>query len=280
MTAAPSTLAPLEAALAGPEEAWARERLSMAPEALRAALLSTLPALARRLGRAPLAGRLALDGARADLAAWRRCDAVGVLLLRRAAPLDDATVLDLFRRGDLEERTILLRAAVLAPLSEATSGLLDEVQRTNVLAHVEAACLDGNLLVRALDGGLLTRGRFDRLVLKAAFNDLPLHRMDGVLDRPGPDLTAMLLDLASEREAAGRPVWRDTLRLCAGAPVAGTVARILGALEHGDAGTRRGAAEALVRLARPDLAAYASDRLSRESRPDVRDALARAGAAR
>ncbi|MBL9087671.1 MAG: EboA domain-containing protein [Planctomycetia bacterium] len=278
MKPVPPALAALERALAGPEEAWIRERLDLDPAAARAALPVVFPALARRAGRAGLSGRIVVGGAHVDLGAWRRCDAVGTLLLHAADPVDDATLVDLFLRGDLEERTILLRAASVRPLGAATSRFLDEVQRTNVGAHLEAACLDHDLLVRALDGGLLSRDRFDRLVLKAAFNDLPLARMEGVRERPGAELTRMLLDLATEREAAGRPVWRDTLRLAGGAPVAGTVARVLGALEHGDATTRLAGAEALLALRRKDLAAYAAERLPREHRPDVRAALERAAA--
>ena len=272
----PPSLSPLERALAGPDEAWIRERLAAPQASVTDTLATTFPALARRMGRAALAGRLEHDGARADLVAWRRCDAAGTLLLLAADPVEDARVVDLYLRGDLEERTILLRAATVRPLAEATSRMLDEVSRTNVVAHLEAACCDGNLLARALDGGLLSRPRFDRLVLKAAFNDLPLARMDGVRERPGDDLTRMLLDLASEREAAGRSIWRDTLRMAAGAPSPGTVARVVGGLEHGDAGLRLAAAEALATLGRPDLAVFARERVSREDRPDVRAALERA----
>ena len=269
-------LAPLERAIAGPDEAWLRERLAATGAAARDGLATAFPALARRLGRTGLAGRVYADGVRADLGAWRRCDAAGALLLAAADPVEDERVVDLFRHGDLEERTVLLRAAVVRPLSKATSDLLDEVQRTNVVAHLEAACCDGNLLVRALDGGLLSRERFDRLVLKLAFLDLPLARLDGVRARPSTELTRMLLDLASEREAAGRPVWRDTLRMAAGAPTPGTVARVLGGLEHGDAGWRLASAEAFATLARPDLAPFARERLAREARADVRAALERA----
>lgn len=269
-------LAPLVAALSGAEQAWIEGRLAEPAIKVREGLSTSLPALARRLGRQGLAGRIEVDGAHADLGAWRRCDAAGTLLLKAADPVADDALVDLYLRGDIEEKTILLRAAVLRPLSGATSRLLDEVQRTNVVAHLEAACLDGNLPARALDGDLLSRERFDRLVLKCAFNDLPLSRMEGVPARGGTDLTRMLLDLASEREAAGRSVWKGTLRMAAAAPSPGTAARILGALEHGDAALRLSAAEALSILRRADLAPFARERLAREPRADVRAALERA----
>jgi hypothetical protein len=274
------SLAPLLAALPGPEEAWIRERLALPAAEARRVLPGALPALARRLGRGGLSGRLDVGDAHADLTAWRRCDAAGTLLLAASDPVPDDLLVDLYLRGDLEEKAILHRAAVVRPLTPATSRYFDEVQRTNVLAHFEAACCEGNLLARALDEGLLSRERFDRLVLKAAFNDLALARMEGVRERPGADLTRMLLDLASEREAAGRSVWRDTLRMAAGAPAPGTIARVLGGLEHGDAGLRLAAAEALLDLQRTDLFPYARDRAARERDPDVRAALDRAQKAR
>ena len=255
---------------------WLAEQMARPATELRAALPVILPGLARRVGREGLAGQVELAGAWADLSAWRRCDAAGLRVLAAADPVPDPAIVDLFLRGDLEERTILLRSATLRPLSDATSRLLDEVQRSNIVAHLEAGALDSNLLARSLDGGLLSRDRFDRLVLKAAFNDLPLARMHGVASRPGPELSRMLQGLATEREAAGRSVWRDTCRLTAGAPVPGTVARVLGDLEHGDAGRRLAAAEALLILRRPDLAAFARERLAREDKPDVRRALERA----
>lgn len=255
---------------------WLASHLARPAADLRAALPLLFPALARRLGREGLAGRAERGGARVDLTAWRRCDAGGLALLDAADPVPDAAIVDLYTRGDLEERTIVLRAATLRPLAPSTSALLDEVQRSNIVAHLEAACCDSNLLARSLDGGLLSRERFDRLVLKVAFNDLPLDRMDGVLGRPGPELSRMLQGLATEREAAGRAVWRDTVRLAAGAPVAGTLARVLGDLEHGDAGRRLSAARAVATLRRPDLLPFARERLAREDKPDVRAELERA----
>jgi hypothetical protein len=73
-------------------------------------------------------------------------------------------------------------------------------------------------------------------------------------------------------------VWRDTDRLLAKAPVPGTIARILGGIEHGDDQRRLAAAEALALLHRKDLAALAAERLPREPRPEIRAALERAAA--
>jgi len=58
--------------------------------------------------------------------------------------------------------------------------------------------------------------------------------------------------------------------------VPGTIARILGGIEHGDDQRRLAAAEALALLQRNDLAAFAQERLPREPRPEIRAALQRA----
>jgi hypothetical protein len=83
----------------------------------------------------------------------------------------------------------------------------------------------------------------------------------------------MLQDLATEREAAGRAVWRDTARLIGRAPCPGTTARLVGGLEHGDDGVRLAAAEGLLAMRRGELAAFAAERLPREPREAIRAVL-------
>ena len=174
----------------------------------------------------------------------------------------------------LEERAIVLRCLAILPITAATVQLFGEMQRTNTAFHFGAGALDSNLAVRALreggDDAGFTRDDFHRLVLKTAFLDLPIWRMFGALDEADETLSAMLRDYATEREAAGRSVWIDTDRFLGRAPVSGSVARILGNLEHGDDSTRLAAAEGLLALNRPDLASYAKERLDREPREPVR----------
>lgn len=233
------------------------------------------PALPRRIGKQSVrGGRVTALGATLDLDAFRLCDLAAAVLLANVPPTADAAF-DLYAHGDIEERAMLLRALHVLPLAETTARLLAEVQRTNMVLHVEAACCDGDLVVRAAAAGLpgFQRADVDRLLLKLAFLDLPLHRVFGAEALAGAELSRMLQDLATEREAAGRAVWRDTDRLLGRAPVAGSVARILGGIEHGDDGRRRAAAEGLRLLHRPDLHVYARERLSREPRADVKALL-------
>jgi hypothetical protein len=238
-------------------------------------LAVVFPSLPRRLGREALrAGAIGWDGARVDLAAWRRCDAGACLLLASVA----ATATEVgavYAHGDLEERTMLLRSLALLPIGPATVHLLAEVQRTNIIAHVEAAVCDSDLLARTVGTPGFAVGDANRLLLKIAFLDLPLHRVYAAERHANVELSRMLQDLATEREAAGRAVWRDTWRMIGRAPTAGSVARLVGGLEHGDDGVRLAAVDGLQSLGRPDLLPFARERLAREVRPAVREALQR-----
>ena len=262
-------------ALLGEMPASLREAIAAAGGKQAEVMAVTLPQLPRKTGRDPLAaGRVHWGDSDVNLAAWRRCDAAAALMLLEARATD-AELVDLHAHGDLEERAMVLRSLALLPTGKATIHLLGEVQRTNMVLHVEAAVCDSNLLVRAARGGGFSADDTNRLLLKLAFLDLPLQRVFGGETLANPELSRMLQDLATEREAAGRPVWRDTDRMLGRAPVPGSAARILGGIEHGDDGRRLAAAEGLLQLQRPELAPLAAERLAREPRADVRAVLAR-----
>src|SRR5262249_12698298 len=145
----------------------------------------------------------------------------------------------------------------LLPIGALTTRLFGEVQRTNVVLHLEAAVCDGDLFARAVGAAGFDQAAANRLLLKVAFLDLPLARLFGAERHANAELSRMLQDLATEREAAGRAVWRDTWRLIGRAPCPGTAARLIGGLEHGDDGVRLAAAEGLLALGRQDLAPFA-----------------------
>ncbi|MGE3173454.1 MAG: EboA domain-containing protein [Planctomycetota bacterium] len=276
----PTPFAPLLARL-GDGAAWLQQAAA-AIAADRRELAVAFPQLPRRLGRSALAPDATgsavetVGPARCDLAGWRRCDAGAALLLAGAAVTDDE-LRDLYAHGDLEERVMVLRALATLPVTAATADLLGEVQRTNMVLHVEAAVCDSDLLVRAAGAGVRGFGTAEQnaLLLKVAFLDLPAARVFDAATRANPELSRMLQDLATEREAAGRAIWRDTDRFLCRAPVPGSVARILGGLEHGDDGRRQAAAEALAALNRPELRPFAQERLPREPRPAIRAVLQR-----
>lgn len=260
----------------------ARAFLDSAGEAVRekgvAHIGVLLPQLARRVGRQPLpdAGHEHHGEIQLDLSAWRTCDLVGAALLG-AHDVEDAFLRDLYWHGDMEEKTIVLRSLALRPVTDATVDLLGEVQRSNVNTHLEAGALDSNLAARALrtdgpDAGF-TQDDLHRLVLKMAFSDFPVSRLLEGLDCGTKTLSRMLQDFATEREAAGRPVWVDTWRFIARHPTSGSRARIIGGLENGSDPVRAAAAEAVLLMQEDELKAFARERLPREPREDIRALL-------
>lgn len=259
--------------LDGEAKTWLDAALPRARAGGENAIAELLPQLPRRLGRTPFAsGRLVVQDAEVDLGAWRRCDAAAYALLGRPSAPDDLEV-ELFQHGDLEERAMVLRSLALRPVTHATVQLLGEAQRTNTVSHFEAAVCDSNLAVRALGHPEFGVEPWNRLLLKVAFLDLPLARVFGALEHGNAELTRMLQGLATEREAAGRAVWADTNYLIARAPAPGTLARLIGHLEHGDDRHRLAAAVGCAHLRLPELAPFLRERLARETRPAIRAAL-------
>jgi len=258
---------------------WSEAFVRVGTEGARA-VAELLPALARRIGTAPLGGGLlevpihGRRAARADLNAWRLADAAGFCLLERAEG-GDPLLTELYSHGDLEERTILLRAITLLPINEGSLALLSEALRSNVESHFAAAVCDSNLPARAAEDERFGEAGFNRLILKAAFLGRPPAALLQVETQANPELSRMLQDLATEREAAGRAVWPGTNLLIAFAPTEGSVARIVGGLEHGDDQQRLAAAEGCLQLNRADLKPFVSERLTREPRPAIRAVLQR-----
>jgi hypothetical protein len=239
----------------------------------RSQLVVVFPGLPRRCGRDAVGGdRRRLGAGTIDLGAFRRCDLAAASLLLQVGATE-AELLDLYAHGDIEERAMLLRSLHLLPVGAATVRLFGEVQRTNVVLHLEAAIGDGDLFVRTIGQPGFDATAANKLLLKYAFLDLPLQRVFGAIDTANPELSRMLQDLATEREAAGRAVWRDTWRLIGRAPCPGSAARLVGGLEHGDDGVRLAAAEGLLSLGRAELLPFVRERLDREPRANVRAVL-------
>ena len=269
---------PTIAALAtrlGPTALAIAEPLLAEVRADRSRLPVVFPGLPRRLGREPVrGGRTSLGPGIVDLDAFRTCDLAAAWLLLSAAATD-AELWDLYAHGDIEERAMLLRALHFLPVGPITVRLFGEMQRTNMVVHLEAGLCDGDLFSRTVGQPDFDASVANKMLLKLAFLDLPLHRALGAEAHCNAEFSRMLQDLATEREAAGRAVWRDTNRMIGRAPTLGTTARLIGGLEHGDDGVRRAAAEGLLALNRKDLQPFARERLSREPRQDLRALLQR-----
>lgn len=241
----------------------------------RSRLPVVFPGLPRRFGKDPVGGgRREFGDVVVDLDAFRTCDLVAAFLCASIEATGEELV-DVFAHGDIEERAMLLRSLSFLPLGEATSRLLVEVLRTNVVLHLEAAMCDQNVLARAIAAGVVDADTGNRLLLKFAFVDMPLQRAFGAESHASAELSTMLQDLATEREAAGRAVWRDTWRMLGRAPCPGALARLIGGLEHGDDGVRLAAAEGLLLLQErgAGIAGFAKERLPREPRPAIQELL-------
>ena len=268
-------------ATAAAARAWLADAIAVArDDPSRIPLL--FPQLPRRIGREFLPGGRLVDGTiTIDSGAWRSCDAAALALLTARGDADTASLIELHDRGDLEERTMLLRALGCLPITAVTGRLLREAQRSNQVVHVAACVLDSNLLARTLDEGEpevtgFGLDDFDRMLLKLAYLDLPLARAFDAETHANAELSRMLQGLASEREAAGRKVWHDTNRMIGRAPTSGSIARLLGGLEHGDDAHRLAAVEGLIAVDRPELRPFLEDRIAREDRPAIRALLERA----
>lgn len=272
-----SSLAALAERL-GPDTTAVLRTLAADVRSDRTRLPVVFPGLPRRVGKSPIGrdpvsqGRTALGPGAIDLGAFRSCDLAAAWLLLEVAATD-AELRDLYAHGDLEERAMLLRAMHLLPIGPLTVELLGEVQRTNIALHLEAAICDGDLFARTVGQPGFDVDAANKLILKYGFLGLPLDRVFDAVRHANATLSRMLQDLATEREAAGRGVWRDTWELIGHAPTQGTVARLIGGLEHGDDGVRRAAAKGLAALGRKDLCTYVLERLPREPRADIRTLL-------
>ncbi|WP_347228141.1 EboA domain-containing protein [Streptomyces carpaticus] len=157
-----------------------------------APLSAVFPALARTVGRA---------GAHA----------ARVTLLRdaaRAGTLTDTELSELYDFGDSDEKLAVLTALGTPELLDRP-GLLpltEDALRTNDPRLVAAAM--GGYAARHLPPAAWRHG-----VLKCLFMAVPLDAVSDWADRADAELVRMTRAFAAEREAAGRPIPDDAIRL-------------------------------------------------------------------
>ena len=266
-------------ALIGPKADLADELLA-GLRSDRSRLPVVFPGIPRRFGKDAIGGgKQSFGDALVDLDALRVCDVVAAYLVTSIEATEEEIV-DVYMHGDIEERAMLLRSLNFLPLGSTTDRLLGEVLRTNIVLHMEAALCDTDLLARTVSSKTIDDDTANRLLLKFAFLDMDLTRALGAYALANVTLSTMLQDLATEREAAGRSVWRHTYRMLGHAACPGAVARLVGGLEHGDDGVRHAAAEGLIALRSTEtqinqnlIAQFASERLPREPRATVSELL-------
>lgn len=195
------------------------------PSPAKAADLAAL-----RLGLAGLGRRLhgralpSAEAARVSQALDAPADRWDLAMLGRVALLTSATELqphdaqvpfvrELYLRGDGAEQAAVLRSLWLLPEPARFVALAVEACRTNV-ADVFAAIACEN----AFPARYLPEPNFNQMVLKAIFVGLDTQRITGLRARATTNLKRMVVDFASERRAAGRPIPPDTDRILAMQP--------------------------------------------------------------
>lgn len=182
-----------------------------------------------------------------DLQVWTREETARAALLL-SLPESEKTVravLSLFQTADLREHVALVRALFLMPNAEALLHIAREAIRSNMGDVFEAVSQRNPYPAEHFDDIA-----WNQMVAKCVFVDLPLRSVYGLDNRANAALARMLLDLARERDAAGRALSPEAWRCIA--PFHASVAAestVKGFLERGAASSgaarRQGAALAL-----------------------------------
>jgi hypothetical protein len=144
-----------------------------------------------------------------DLSDWTRADTARAALLLALPPGPKAVeaVLSLHQSADLGEHVSLARALFLPADAPALLHVAREAIRSN-MRDVFAALSQRN----PYPADHCDETAWNQMVVKCLFVDLPLGTLVGLDRRANAALSRMILDLARERRAAGRPLnpeaWR------------------------------------------------------------------------
>ncbi|WP_433790070.1 EboA domain-containing protein [Actinoplanes sp. CA-252034] len=132
------------------------------------------------------------------------------LLLALPADVLPHWIDDLYRHGDNSEKLAVLSALPELPLGDEAVPLLHDAVRAN----------DTRLLAAALGpyARHLDQHAWRHAVLKCVFLAVPLENVADLDERADRELTAMVAALRAEREAAGRRLPPDALRLLDSVP--------------------------------------------------------------
>lgn len=201
----------------GPAAPWMGEALERAADPASPAFRALHASVPRRLGQAarqrpePPAALRALARPHLTWSDWVRAGLVANVLRRLPSNDQPAALLRLFEGGEIGEQESLLRVLSLfdEPDRFVDTGLMGG--RTNARRVFEAiACENPYPAAHFPDLGM------NQLVMKAIFIEVPVARIERVVERSGPELTRMLEGYRSERLAAGRSVPADVALLLGG----------------------------------------------------------------
>jgi len=151
---------------------------------------------------------------------WRLDEAARVLIVARFSDRYPDAIERLARHADIAEQVALYRGLPLYGPHLDLHAVLGRGLRTHAVPVFEAIAHDNPWPAAHLD-----EHRWNHLVLKALFMEVPLAPLVGFEARLNPTLARMALDYAAERSAAGRRVPHDLWRCAPGADAgAGTAA--------------------------------------------------------
>ena len=143
------------------------------------------------------------------VASWTLAELGRVALLltahsRMSVDAAKALVLDLYYRGDGQEKIAVLRALPLLGEHPAYVELAVEACRTNMTSVFQAIACDNSF-----PHDNFSALHFNQMVMKALFLGVSVGRILGVRERSSQELARMLEDYKREREAAHRSVPGD-----------------------------------------------------------------------
>jgi hypothetical protein len=246
--------------------------LASRPDDAATAVLRAFPAVARRVGTAPLAPGAPLEAGGVAVPVATDEAARIALLLGAAAHVSDAAFEGLVRtaydEGDTRERTAVLRGLAFLPQPERFVPIALDAGRTNDVGLFQALACDNPF--PALHYG---EAEINKLVMKAVFVEAPLERIVGLTGRANPEMARMAMERIDEQQSAGRSFPPALWLAIAPCAPPGAVARMIGELEHSRPERRAGAARGL-RLARaPRAVPFLTERRGREGDATVRQAI-------
>ncbi len=217
MKASDTLFSLLEARLPAPAMAWlAKSREKVAARERARDLFMVFSAVPRYVPRQQVELRatetadLKKQQPGLDLSHWTldQLARIGLLLeLSESESLFTDTLHALFDTADMGEQIALYKGFALFPFPEKLRRQAAEGIRTNMTSVFDAIALDNPYPAEYLE-----EEAWNQMVLKAAFMDRPLYRIQGLDKRSNPRLARIISDYAHERWAAGRVVspelWR------------------------------------------------------------------------
>ena len=237
------------------------------------------PAVARQLGRGPLAteGSPTLSGPddEVPLAPWTTDVGGRAALLLAVAAGSPSALPELLRRvydeGDTTERIAVVRSLSLLPDGGRFVETALDAGRTNDTTLFEALACDNPFAARHYPDPEL-----NKLVMKVAFVGLEVDRIVRLDDRGNPELARMGMEYIDEQESASRPFAPAIWLAIAPHPPPGAVGRMLGYLSHSVEPQRYWAARGLARVAQSRARDFLVERREVEQSPRARTAITEA----